>query len=106
MQESKKAYLTMKKVLRIGQKQDIKTYTCEFCGYDKKSESIYLLLMDEPLSKLSLDAIYECKVEESHAEVLMTGRIKERYRNERGSMLEFNVENGFYKNSIKSVDKR
>lgn len=106
MQERKQAMLTMKKTLRVGNKVDTRTYICNMASYDKKTESLYLLLMEGELAAISLDAIYECKLKEAEYDIVASGRIEERYRCEIGNIIKMKIENGFYKNNIKSVDKR
>ncbi len=106
MREKKQAFLTMKKILRAGEKPDEKTYVCSVVDYKEKTECLYLLLQEGSLTDLSLDAVYECRIMEADCEIQSTGRIRARYFCEHGKMLEMRIENGFYKNNIKSVDKR
>ena len=106
MREKKQAMLVMKKMLRAGKKVDRNAYVCSVHSYQEQTESLYLLLEEGELTDVSLDAVYECKIREQSCEIQATGRIKERYRSEQGPMMEMRVENGFYKNRIKSVDKR
>lgn len=106
MREKKQATLVMKKMLRAGKKVDGNTYICSVHSYQEQTESLYLLLEEGELTDLSLDAVYECRIWEQSYEIQAVGRIKERYHSAHGQMLEMRVENGFYKNRIKSVDKR
>ncbi len=106
MQEKKQATLVMKKRLQAGKKLDKNTYICSVHSYSEKTESLCLLLEAGELTDLSLDAIYECNISERQYTIRAMGRIRERYRNECGKILELRIENGFYKNRIKSVDKR
>ncbi|MBQ8559257.1 MAG: hypothetical protein IJ439_04660 [Tyzzerella sp.] len=105
MKPGNDAKLLMKKTLRKGSNLDEKPYLCKVFRYDVKQESIYLVLKNDEVTALSLDAIYECSIRESERDTFCTGRIKERYHNESGKILKFEIENGFYKINLKSVDK-
>ena len=105
MKTGDKAVLTMKKVLLANTELDEKNYLCKVLRYEPKQECIYLVLENDLLPALSLDAIYECSIEETEDCIVCTGRIRERYINEFGNILKFEIENGFYKISLKSVDK-
>ena len=94
----------MKKNLKKGVKASALTLECTMYKYEKETDSIYLNVSC-PLTDISLDAIYECKVEEEKNQVKLTGRAIERYVSEDGSIVRIHIETGFYKNSIKSVDK-
>ena len=95
----------MKKVLNANGVVDEKSYDCTVFGYDAKQECIYLVLESDKLPTISLDAIYECRIDEGESLALCTGRVKERYENLWGKTLRFQIENGFYKINLKSVDK-
>ena len=105
MKQGSDATLVMKKTLCVSTTLDEKTYFCNVLRYDAKQECIYLVLENDLLPAISLDAIYECTMGETENQVLCTGRIKERYQNKFGKILKFEIENGFYKISLKSVDK-
>lgn len=105
-QEYKKVELEMKKVLSKKGIWNPKLIQCELLMYNQWEERFYLLLKNEELTDVSLDAIYECSIAHGDGHILSMGRIKERYLDEHGKMLVFQIENGFYKNTIKSVDKR
>lgn len=98
--ERKTATIKMKKVLKKGVKLSAYAYECIVNKYEEKTESIYLN-MTCPLEELSLDAIYECRIRDDKNEVVMTGRILERYKSEEGDIARIHIETGFYKNSIK-----
>ena len=100
MNERKQATIKMKKALKRDVKLSTYTYECIVYQYEEKTESIYLKV-NCPLTDLSLDAIYECKVQGDKAEVTMTGRMVERYENQDGNIVRIHIETGFYKNSIK-----
>lgn len=105
MKQGNKAALLMKKVLGSATVLDEKTYDCQVLKYDGKEEWIYFVLENEELPAISLDAIYECRIDDTDNQVLCTGRVKERHENAFGKILKFQIENGFYKISLKSVDK-
>lgn len=105
MEIREQAILKMKKILKTGETMDGCAYQCVVSAYDEKKECIYLLLKDAELTELSLDAIYECVITSQQNTYSVTGRIRSRYENQEGKMFELYITNGFYKNSIKSVDK-
>lgn len=106
MKQGNRAILRMKKNLCAGGALDEKIFFCSVLMYDSKRECIYLVLEDEMLTKISLDAIYECQITTSEYTEICTGRVRERYYNEFGKILQFEIKNGFYKNNVKSVDKQ
>ncbi len=91
------AWLQMKKPIKKGVKKAEQTYECKVWRYDENKECLYLALQEAALSNLSLDAIYECKIEEGAEGLLCTGHIRERYHSEGQQMVKFEIENGFYK---------
>lgn len=105
MMKGNPAELIMKKTLCASAELDKKTYFCNVLRYDAREECIYLVLENTLLPDISLDAIYECIVYTSENKVICTGRVRERYNNEFGQILKFEIEKGFYKISLKSVDK-
>ena len=105
MKPGNDAKLLMKKTLRKGGNLDENLYLCKVFRYDVKLESIYLVLENDELTALSLDGIYECRIHEAERDVFCTGRIRERYHSEAGKILKFEIENGFNKINLKSVDK-
>ena len=105
MKTGDKVVLTMRKTLLANEQLDEKNYLCEVLRYEPMNECIYLVLENDLLSAISLDAVYECKIAEGEEERVCTGRIKERFYNECGKILQLEIENGFYKISVKSVDK-
>lgn len=105
MKQGDYAELTMKKVLCIDSIHDQKIYFCKILRYDVKQECIYLVLENDILTNISLDAIYDCMIQTSEDKTKCSGRVKERYNDEYGQVLKFEIENGFYKINVKSVDK-
>ena len=100
------AELKVKKILLSGYVQDNMIYTCKVLNFNEKEECLYLLLEDNELEEVSLDCIYECKVKSQDCITSFTGRIKERYIGYEGKKIKLQVENGFYKINLKSVDKQ
>lgn len=100
------AEIKMKKILCTGGSVDKNIYACSFLKYDAKEACIYLILQSAALDQLNLDAIYQCGIWTAQEKIDCTGRIKERYSSEQGKIIKFQVENGFYKISLKSVDKQ
>ena len=105
MKTGDKAVLNMKKTLLVNTVPDEKNYLCEVLRYEPKQECIYLVLENDLLPAVSLDAVYECRIQEQKDTLICTGRIKERYYNAYGKILKLEIENGFYKINLKSVDK-
>ncbi len=100
------AELRMKKVLCEGEMLSKGIYSCEVLNMDAIGEYLYVLLKEDELEELSLDGIYDCKVQTGECEEICTVRIKERYIGAEGKTLKMKVENGFYKINVKSVDKQ
>ena len=98
--------IKMKKALCAGAKLDEHTFVCDLLRYDSKRESLYLEVGMSDLTMFSLDAIYECKLQSGSSVLGCTGRIKERYCQGNKKVIKFEIENGFYKNNIKLVDKQ
>ena len=105
MKTGDKATLFMKKALLANAGMDEKKYICEVLRYEANRECIYLVLENDLLPAISLDAVYECRIHEQEKDIACTGRIRERYYNAEGKILEFEIENGLYKINLKSVDK-
>lgn len=99
------AALVMKKKLCAGGELDEKRYLCEVLSYDAKKKSIFLVVEKYMLQEFSLDAIYDCTIKEDENIISCTGRIRERYCDQHGKVLKIEINNGFYKINVKSVDK-
>ena len=106
MKYKEQAKLHMKKSILIDGKVDSKIYSCSILWYDSKEECIYLVLENDVLPNISLDVIYECELERQQETLMCTGTVKERFYNEYGKILKFQIQNGFYKINVKSVDKQ
>ena len=105
MKRGTDAKIKMKKNLCKDVAMDQKVYFCKVLSYDAKQECIYLVLENDEVTALSLDAVYECSIMEPEQGICCTGRVKDRYHNAFGKILKFEIENGFYKINLKSVDK-
>ena len=95
------ATLYMKKALQTEANLDERVYSGIVLQYDENKECIYIRLEAGQLTDLSLDAIYKCKIQGENERVECTGRIKERYCGMAGKTFRFEIENGFYKISLK-----
>ncbi len=105
MKQGSNVRLEMKTVLRTGEILDARVHNCKVIEYDKNKEMLYLILQNEELPVISLDAIYLCTISEKET-ISCEGRIKARYANENGNVLEYKVKNGFYKINLNCVDKQ
>ena len=105
MKKGDAVVLIMKKMLFAGENLDEKKYACKVFQYDTKREVIFLELENDDLPAISLDAIYECNIKEDNHLTVCTGRIGERYHNQHGKIIKLEINNGFYKINLKSVDK-
>jgi len=101
MRKGDSATLYMKKALRVGDILDECVYSAVVVKYDEQAECIYFRLESEQLVQLSLDAIYECRVQTEREQLQCTGRITERYQGIEGKTFKFEIENGFYKINLK-----
>ena len=105
MRKGDNVELKMKKVLSMSGILDEHIQICNLLKYDEKQECLYFILQFGELTDLSLDAIYDCAIKSAEEQISCTGRIKERYQGEEGKTVKFEIENGFYKINLKSVDK-
>jgi len=101
MKKGEGAKLYMKKTLIEGVVFDEYVHSSIVLHYCEKEECIYFLLESGKLTGLSLDAIYECKIQTEKEQIRCTGRIVERYHGTAGKMFKFKIENGFYKINLK-----
>ena len=106
MKKVERVEIKMHKSLQVGTVLDKTVYSCEYLRYDSRKECLYLLVNSAELTTFSLDAIYFCELQSGHEILQCTGRIKERSNQKAGKILKLEIENGFYKNNIKSVDKQ
>lgn len=105
MKKIDRVELSMQKNLCIDGTLDETVYSCKFLRYDSRRECLYLLVDSAELTAFSLDATYFCEMQSGTEVLQCTGRIRERYCQNIGKTLKFEIENGFYKINIKSVDK-
>lgn len=106
MRKGDLAELRVKKVLISGNVPEELMHICKVLYLNEKEECLYLLLEESNLEELSLDSIYECNIKSKEMITKCTGRIKERYICSEGKVIKIQIENGFYKINIKSVDKQ
>ena len=106
MKYGDKAELCMKKTILMEGIKDTKKIGCSVLKYDSKEECIYLVLENDALQNISLDGVYECKLSTQNELTSCVGTVKERFYNEYGKILKFQIKNGFYKINVKSVDKQ
>ncbi len=103
--ENAKAELKMRQTILEGSECDESVYYCEVMRYDTEKDCIYLNLRDAGIDQISLDGIYNCMICKGKEGVECEGRVLERYCNQEGNILLFQVEKGFYKININCVDK-
>ena len=101
MRKGNHAELYLKKMLLVGAVLDEGKHIASVLRYDENKECIYFLLESGKLTDLSLDAIYECKIQTEESHLSCTGRITERYSGTAGKTFKFDIENGFYKINLK-----
>lgn len=86
-------------ILEDGEYEE-RVHYCKVITYDEGKECIELLLRGEEVDIISLDAVYGCKIMDGDKSAECKGIIRERYLDKLGNMLIFQIENGFYKNSL------
>jgi len=96
MKKGDRARFTVKKCLRKGYEKEYGDFWVSVWKYDAKEECIYFILEDEELINVSLDIIYGCEIFSGDKKISCTGRVKERYYNEYGKIVKFEIENGFF----------
>ena len=96
----------MKKVLLAGKVLEQKVFQCNILRYNAEQERVYLVLEKDELTNMFFGWNLCVRIETGKMWLVGEGRIVERYYNEAGKILELQIENGFYKNNIKSVDKQ
>lgn len=92
--------LCMKQILLENEEIDDRIHYCKVMEYDEMKEQLKMMLRGEEVSVISLDAIYDCKIMDGESYAKCQGRVSERYLNKQGNMLIFQVEDGFYKNTV------
>lgn len=96
MYEGNPVDLKMEKTVSMEAVFDEETHHCKIFKYDVDEDYIYLLLEKESLTAISLDAKYQCDIATKKELLSCSGVVKERFQSEKGSMLIFQIENGFY----------
>ena len=94
------ANLSMIRVILGDSCFDDSVYTCKIIRYIPEKECIYLLTGKTELPAFSLDALYECKIQNEDEILGCQGYIKERYISKLGKVIVFQIQNGFYKNPV------
>lgn len=101
MYDGDKAVISMIQYLKEDRKKSETVYNCTVIEYQKEMEQVHLLLTTGKLQDISLDAVYECRIQTLKGEAVCTGTIKERYKNRAGMILILQITNGFYEINIK-----
>ena len=96
MYEGCPADLKMERVISMDEVFDEEIHCCKIFKYDAEEDYIQLLLEEENLTAISLDAKYECTIGTKTELLSCSGMVKERFQCEKGNMLIFRINNGFY----------
>lgn len=100
MYDGNNAALKLVTCFREGEEPPKDTWNCTVIEYQKETEQVHLLMTEGKLPDISLDSIYECRIQTMTGEVVCVGGIKERYENRAGMILILQILNGFYELSI------
>ena len=92
--------LWMEQVLLEDEEIEERIHYCQVIEYDEMNEQLKMMLRGEEVPVISLDAIYGCKIMDGERFAKCHGRVLERYLSKQGNMLVFQVEDGFYKNTV------
>ena len=101
MYDGDKAVLSMIQCQEEDREIDGTVYKCAVIEYQKELEQVHLLMRTGELTDISLDAVYECRIQTIQGEAVCSGRIKERYENRAGMILILQIVNGFYEINVK-----
>lgn len=101
MKKGNLAVLNIKKMLCAGVPMRECEHTATVLQYDEKKECIFFLLQTGTLTDISLDALYNCRIQTEKEYLDCTGRITDRYCGMEGKTFKFQIENGFYKINLK-----
>ncbi|MBU3877416.1 hypothetical protein HGO97_016555 [Faecalicatena sp. AGMB00832] len=96
MYEGNPVDLQMESVISADGIFDDTSHHCQVFKYDLEEDYIYLLLKEDDLTVISLDAKYQCYISTKKELLYCTGVVKERYQCEHGNMIVFKIKNGFY----------
>lgn len=98
MFEGCKVDLKMEKTVMISSLLDESPHVCKVLRYDPEEDYITFTLELETLSSIQLDAKYRCDITTKSEVITCSGVVKERFSDEKGNVLIFKIENGFYSN--------
>ena len=101
MYSGDKALIKMVQNLKEGLELDERVIKCTVIEYQKETEQVHMMVETGELKEVSLDAIYECRIQTLQGESICTGMIKERYENRAGMIIVLQITNGFYEINIK-----
>lgn len=96
MYEGNPVDLQMEKLISADGIFDDSTRKCKVSKYDVEEDYIYLVLSEDELTAISLDAKYRCYISTRTETFCCSGVVKERYRSDDSNMLKFRIEDGFY----------
>lgn len=96
MYEGNPVDLQMEKVISADVIFDDATHHCQVFKYDMEEDYMYLLLKENDLTVLCLDARYRCYISTNKELLYCTGAVRERFQCEDGNMILFKIKNGFY----------
>ena len=101
MYDGDKAVIKMVKYLKEDKELDKTIYGCTIIEFQKDLEQLHLRMSSGKLEDISLDAVYECKIQTLQGEAVCTGIIQDRFENRAGMILKLQIQNGFYEVNIK-----
>ncbi|MCI8639598.1 MAG: hypothetical protein HFG41_10820 [Coprococcus sp.] len=101
MYDGEKAAISMIQYFKDDKELDETEYQCTVIEYQKDLEQVHLLMNTGKVTDISLDAVYECRIQGMAGEAVCNGIITERYINRAGIILILQVMNGFYEINIK-----
>lgn len=81
------------------------THECQVIAFDEDRDRLILLLRKGELSDIRLSARYSCCIHCGDEGICCSGEVSRRYRGEKGNIVEFLIQKGFYKININCVDK-
>lgn len=96
MYEGNPVDLQMKKMISAQGIFDDESHRCQVFKYDMEEDYIYLILKEDDLREISLDAKYECYISTRSELLNCSGVVVERYQCEQGNILKFQIKDGFY----------
>ncbi len=96
MYEGNPVDLQMEKMISAQGIFDDESHRCQVFKYDMEEDDLYLLLKEDDLRKISLDAEYECCISTRSERLSCSGVVVERYQCEKGKILKFKIKDGFY----------